>query len=96
MAEETQAAVVGSVVVEDAPKPKKAAKAEENTTEFVLWTPAPGFSVREITKEAWASVGVEHETTEWSALNRFRIPKDEFGPKALNILLADDGFEIVE
>ena len=91
MAEETQA-----LAVQETPKQKKASREEEKAAQFVLWTPAPGFSVREITAEAWASVGVEHETTEWSALNRFRIPADEFGPKALNILLADDGFEIVE
>lgn len=69
---------------------------KSSKTEFVLHHPAPGFTVREISKEAWASIGINHETVEWNPQNRYRIPASEFSAKALNYLKGDDGFEIVE
>lgn len=76
-------------------KPKKTV-AEDKTEQFVRHIPAPGFSVRTISQDAWASIGVDSPTTEWTAANRFRIPVSEFSAKALNYLKGDDGFEIVE
>lgn len=73
-----------------------AEKTAEKTTKFVRHFPAPGFTVREISRDAWASIGVDHETVEWNPQNRYRIPASEFDAKALNYLQGDDGFEIVE
>lgn len=75
-----------------------AEKAAEKSakTSFVRHYPAPGFTVRNISKEAWASIGVDRDSAEWNPSNRYRIPVSDFDAKALNYLKGDDGFEIVE
>lgn len=88
------AATVGAAQVE-APK-AETKETKESTTKFVLYIPAPGFSVRFISKEDWSTIGVDLPDIEWNAANRFRVPLEEFGPKALNYLKGDGGFEIVE
>lgn len=95
MASDQKTSAVPAILTE--PKPAtKAPEAVEYVEEFVLYYPAPGVSVRLITSEQWAQLGVELPDKEWNAANRFRILASEFGPKALNYLAADDGFEIVE
>lgn len=95
MASDSKTSAVPAVLVE--PKPAtKAPEPVEYIDEFVLYHPAPGVSVRMITSDQWAQLGIELPDTEWNAANRFRILASEFGAKALNYLRADDGFEIVE
>lgn len=73
-----------------------AAEKKSAKTQFVKHNPVPGFTVREISQQAWASIGIDHPTVEWNAQNRYRIPASEFSAKALNYLKGDEGFEIVE
>ncbi len=81
-------------MVTKARQPK--AEPVSSKTQYVKHNPHQFFGARCITKEAWASIGIENETTEWNHTNGFCLPAHEFGKDALNYLLnIDDGFEIV-
>lgn len=96
MADDSKASAVPAIHKESKPPVVKDPDPIEYVDEFVLYHPAPGVSVRLITSDNWAQLGIELPDKEWNAANRFRILASEFGPKALNYLAADDGFEIVE
>lgn len=51
---------------------KAAAKPE--TAEYVVYLNAPG--IREITKDDWAALGVEHEGVRWDASNNWAVRVD--------------------
>lgn len=64
--------------------------------EFVKHVPLEFFGARVISKEDWASIGIDQGTVEWNHLNQFKLPKSMFSSSALNYLInIDDGFEIV-
>lgn len=67
----------------------------EDKGKFVKFTGHNG--VRSISTEEWAAVMVEdQEGKTWDRTNAYRVPKKEFGEKALNYLLNVDGEFVLE
>jgi hypothetical protein len=54
-------------------------------------------SERFVTPEQWASAGVpDQERISWNRGNNFIVPKSRFSDVAVDVILADPAFEIVE
>lgn len=69
------------------------AKAGED--EFIAFKGHNG--VRIISEEDWAAIGVEGQAeARWDRSNGWRLPRSEFGARALNYLLKVDGEFVAE
>lgn len=74
----------------DQPKAKAAARGK------VLYKGTA--DVRRISKEDWASVGIEHEDVEWNAANLYMVPLDQLKlteDQFAQFIAADDSFVVV-
>lgn len=83
------------VEIEDAPAEEQSTPdASDGEKKYVAYT--GGASTREVTRREWEQAGITGQATvQWTVANRHLVPISELSEQAVDRLLSDGGFAVV-